>query len=94
MHDIRHSVSEDGEPFVTVTLNAADVNRIYSALHRHHDEYVTRVTADGSIEREGVRNGVLDSATNLGRWETIDDTISVPFWEWVNDMEDSNDNQD
>lgn len=93
MFDIKINDAE-GEPTVTVTLTAVEVESIYSALFTaadNHTESVFETVEKGEHKNRkewwGVR-AQSESQRTVGKWQVIHDLISEPFWNWVNDTED------
>lgn len=92
MHDVEFIEGMDGEPLVRVTLNAGDLQGIFSALFtrakEHTDRVFERVTSGAELDPEfrGVE-AQAQSHQELGQWQVIHDVVGDKFWKWVNEEE-------
>lgn len=93
-----HKDEFDGTPLVTVTLDAVDVEKIYTGISTLADDHTHNV-------QEAIESGhhkdnpdwwgmtaQAESQKNVGWWEMIHHLISKDFWEWAEEIEgDDND---
>lgn len=88
MRDVTFSTGSDGEPLVTVTLSAVEVQGIYSALHTRAQEHTERVfnTIREAEDLTGYRGveAQAESHRTAGEWSLVQEQMDGPFWEWVN----------
>lgn len=88
MRDVTFITGDDGEPLVTVTLSASEVQGIAAALHTRAQEHTERVfaTIRDAEDLTGYRGveAQAESHRTAGEWLLVQEQIDVPFWEWVN----------
>jgi hypothetical protein len=89
VHDITFIESEfDSEPLVRVTLTAAEVSGIFSALFtrakEHTDRVFEHVTSGKELDPQfrGVE-AQAESNMNVGVWQAVDDMLGARFWAWI-----------